>query len=125
MNDAALCYGRLYFREISGNGTDFGLSTGPQGIIAFSRVLSSRETIVIANTNGSQGFTGNVLVDVDINRINHAMNIVYSNKQKTGSPTTGIAAGNVYSAGSPPVATQVASVPVSLDPWEVQILAPA
>jgi glycosidase len=123
MNDAALCYGRLYFREVSGNGTDFGLSSGPQGIIAFSRVLSSREAVVIANTNGSQSFNGNVLIDIDINRTNHAMNIVYSNKQKTGAPTTGIAAGNVYSSGTP-VSTQVASVPVSLDPWEVQILAP-
>jgi glycosidase len=124
MNNPAICYGRLYFREVSGNGTDFGLSTGPQGIIAFSRVLSSREVVVIANTNGSQAFAGNVLIDIDINRTNHAMKIVYSNKQKTGSPSTGIAAGNVYSSGSK-VATQVASVPVSLDPWEVQILAPA
>jgi len=125
MNEPAIRYGRLYFREVSGNGRDFGVSTGPQGIIAFSRVLSNREVVIIANTNGSQGFTGDVLVDIDINRANTTLNIAYSNKQKTGSQTTKIAPGTVYSGGSPGPTALVASLPVSLDAWEVQILIPA
>ena len=44
-NELPLCYGRLYFREISGNGTDFGHSSGVGGVIAFSRVLVDRESI--------------------------------------------------------------------------------
>lgn len=124
MSEAALRYGRLYFREVSGNRTDFGQSTGAQGIIAFSRILSNREVLVIANTSGSQSFSGSVLVDIDINRTGRAMRIAYSNKQKSGTQTTGIAPGTIYSSGSAPVATQVASLPLSLDPWEVQILAP-
>ena len=125
MSEAALRYGRLYFREVSGNRTDFGQSTGPQGMIAFSRILSNREIVVIANTNGSQNFGGSVLVDIDINRANRTMKIAYSNKHKTGTQTTGIAQGTVYSAGSSPVSIPVASLPVYLDPWEVQILTPA
>ena len=125
MSEAALRYGRLYFREVSGNRTDFGQSTGPQGMIAFSRILSNREIVVIANTSGSQNFGGSVLVDIDINRANRTMKIAYSNKHKTGTQTTGIAQGTVYSAGSSPVSIPVASLPVYLDPWEVQILTPA
>ena len=124
MSESALRYGRLYFRAVSGNGVDFGQSTGPQGIIAFSRVLSSQEILVVANTSGSRSFAGSVLVDIDINRKNRNMKIVYSNKQKTGSQTTGIARGTIYAAGSSPDSVQIASLPVSLDPWEVQILAP-
>jgi glycosidase len=124
MGDNALCYGRIYFREVSGNGTDFGPSTGAQGILAFSRVLSSREIVVVANTSGSSQFNGSVLVDIDINRLGKTMNIAYSNKAKTGAQATSIAQGNIFSASGASVSMPIASVPVSLDPWEVQILVP-
>jgi glycosidase len=125
MSESPLRYGRLYFREVSGNGTDFGLSTGPHGVIAFSRILSDREVVVIANTNGSRGFTGSVLVDIDLSRLDRTMNIAYSNKGTAGTQTTSIAPGNLYSPGQPPASMQVASLPVSLAPWEVQILTPS
>jgi glycosidase len=124
LSEPPLRYGRLYFREVSGNGTDFGLSTGPRGVIAFSRILADREVLVIANTDGSNTFNGNVLVDIDLSRVNRTLNIAYSNQGTAGSQTTAIAAGNIYTAGQAPVATQVASIPVSLAPWEVQILSP-
>ncbi len=124
MVQAPLRYGRLYFREVSGNGTDFGLSTGPGGVIAFSRILSDREVLVIANTNGSTRFDGRMLIDLDLSRVDRTMKILYSNKGTVGSQTSGIAQANFYSAGRGPAAGQVASVPVSLAPWEVQILAP-
>ena len=124
MNANALRYGRLYFREVSGNGSDFGPSTGPQGIIAFSRVLSSTEIVVVANTSGSNSFPGNVLVDIDINRAGKTMNIAYSNTGKTGTQLTAIAQGNIFSANGASVSMPIARVPVSLDPWEVQILVP-
>jgi glycosidase len=125
LSEPPLRYGRLYFREVSGNGTDFGQSTGARGLIAFSRILSDREVVVIANTNGSSGFTGNVLVDIDLSRTSRTMNIIYSNKGSSGSQTTSIARGNLFAAGQAPVATQVASLAVTLAAWEVQILAPA
>lgn len=124
MAETPLRYGRLYFREISGNGTDFGQSVGAGGVIAFSRILSDREVVVIANTNGSTAFNGKVLVDIDLSRTARTMNIAYSNQGNSGAQVTNIAPGNIYTSGQPPVSTQVASLPVSLSPWEVQILAP-
>lgn len=124
MAESTLRYGRLYFREVSGNGSDFGQSTGAGGLICFSRVLSSREVVVIANTSGSNTFDGSVLVDIDINRQGKIMKIAYSNQGSAGSQPTSIAAGTIYSAGSPSATLQIASVRVSLKPWEVQILTP-
>ncbi|HTZ89995.1 MAG TPA: alpha-amylase family glycosyl hydrolase [Alloacidobacterium sp.] len=124
MSEPPLCYGRLYFREVSGNGTDFGQSVGAGGVVAFSRILSDREVLIVANTNGTNAFTGKVLVDIDLSRTSRVMNIVYSNKASSGAQTTSIAPGNIYSAGQAPASTQVASLAVSLAPWEVQILAP-
>jgi glycosidase len=124
LSEAPLRYGRLYFREVSGNGTDFGQSVGARGVIAFSRILSDREVLVIANTNGASPFTGNVLVDIDLSRMTRTMNIAYSNQGSSGSRTTSIAPGNVYSAGQATVSMQLASLPLSLAAWEVQILTP-
>jgi glycosidase len=124
LTEAPLRFGRLYFREVSGNGTDFGPSQGPRGVLAFSRVLSDREVLVVANTNGSSGFDGHVLVDVDLSRIGRTMKIAYSNKGTAGSQTTSIAAGTIFPTGGAPVPTQIASLPVSLRAWEVQILTP-
>ena len=60
--EPALSYGRIYFRPISGNGTDFGYSYGTGGIVAFSRILGDREVLIVANT-GEREFSGTVLVD--------------------------------------------------------------
>ena len=86
--------------------------------------LSDREVVVLANTNGSSGFAGKVLVDIDLSRMSRTMKIAYSNKGTVGTQTTSIAPGTLYAAGHPPVAMQVASLPVSLAAWEVQILTP-
>jgi glycosidase len=120
-----LRFGRLYFREVSGNGTDFGISTGPHGLIAISRILSDREVIIIANTNTTSTFTGSVLVDIDLSRLTRTMTIAYSNLGTAGSESTAIAPGNLFSAGQPPVTTSIASLPITLKPMEVQILTPA
>ena len=37
----ALRYGRQYFRPISGNGVQFGMSTFAPGVLAFSRILAT------------------------------------------------------------------------------------
>lgn len=45
----ALRYGRQYFREISGNGKDFGCPTTGKCTLAFSRVLDTEEVLVAMN----------------------------------------------------------------------------
>ena len=49
--EPALRYGRQYFRPISGNGAQFGMSAFAPGVLAFSRILHEDEVVVIANTN--------------------------------------------------------------------------
>jgi glycosidase len=123
--ETTLRYGRLYFREVSGNGSDFGASTGAGGVIAFSRVLSNREILVVANANGSNQFGGAVLCDIDINRNGKTFTVAYSNKGTVGSGTTKIAQGTVYSNGVAGAAGAICSLGVVLGPWEVQILLPS
>ena len=122
--DSALRYGRLYFREVSANGRDFGQSTGAGGLIAFSRVLANREVIVVANTSGSNFFSGSVVCDVDINRTGKTFQVAYSNKGTAGSGRTTIAPGVLYAGSSSSASSQIASLPIVLAPCEVQILTP-
>lgn len=123
-SDPALRYGRLYFREVSGNAHDFGQSTGVGGLIAFSRILSDREILVVANTSGSNAFRGSVLCDVDINRTGKSFKVAYSNRGTAATAKTSIAAGAIYDGSSSSAVAQIASLPIALSPWEVQILAP-
>ncbi len=124
MKEPALRYGRLYFREASGDGNGFGLPRGPQGLIAFSRVLSGREVLAVANTNGAGEWDGFVLLDVDINRKLPSYSAAYSNA--TGSLTAArpvqIAEKTLYPTNQPSYSAQIAFLPVQLKPWEVQIL---
>jgi len=75
----ALRYGRQYFRPISGNGADFGLSTDVGGVVAFSRILGDMEVLVVANTSPSSRFDGHVLIDPVINSQNSALQMELSN----------------------------------------------
>jgi hypothetical protein len=59
----ALRYGRQYFRPVSGNCTDFGISPYFGGVVSFSRILNNTEIVVAANTNTMTGRSGRVLVD--------------------------------------------------------------
>ena len=47
--EAALRYGRQYFREISGNGIDFGHPFNGRCTLAYSRILDSEEVLVALN----------------------------------------------------------------------------
>jgi glycosidase len=62
--EPALRYGRQYFREISGNGNDFGHPLDCKCTLAYSRILDSTEILVAMNldTNPRRDF-----VTVDIN----------------------------------------------------------
>ncbi len=50
--EPALRYGRQYFREISGNGTDFGYPLDGRCTLAYSRILDDTEVLVAMNLDG-------------------------------------------------------------------------
>jgi hypothetical protein len=119
-----LRYGRLYFREISRNGQDFGQSSGPGGIVAFSRILVDREVLVAANT-GSQPFAGAVILDRDIHASAHQMTVAFSNLGTRGSGTTRNIANATFYGGGAPSHGPAAVLDVILAPHEVQVIVPA
>ena len=47
--EPALCFGRLYFREISGNGLDFGPPQSGKCTLAYSRILDECEILICLN----------------------------------------------------------------------------
>ena len=62
--ESALRYGRQYFREISGNGKDFGHPLDGKSTLAWSRILDATEVIVAMNLDTSPR---NDYVTVDAN----------------------------------------------------------
>jgi glycosidase len=63
---AALRFGRIYFREISGNGRDFGLPQGQPCTLAFSRILGFQEILIAYNTSSNEDREDYVIVDRDL-----------------------------------------------------------
>jgi glycosidase len=124
-NDTALQYGRIYFRELSGNGSDFGLSTGVGGVLAFSRILAAREVLIVANSSATDTFQGFVLADTDTNRALPAMTVAYSNLGTTGSGQMQyFSSVNFYVNNQFTGASEAVALYVVLAPMEVQILMP-
>jgi glycosidase len=120
-----LRYGRLYFRELSGNGQDFGHSLGRGGVVAFSRILGEQEVTVVANCSTSTSFRGFVLQDPDLNSRPRRLTIAYSNLGSTGvQDVQRIPTATFYAETGVTVAADVAALPVSLAPMEAQILIP-
>jgi glycosidase len=125
-DEPAMRYGRIYFREASANAQDFGHSEGKGGLVCFSRVLTDREVLVIANTNFSQPFSGSVIVDLDLNRSPRMMRVAYSNIGTTGTSTPRIIdSARIFDGANPVRTSRVAALPVHLGAMELQILVPA
>ena len=80
----ALRYGRQYFRPLSADGVNFGLSPFPSGVIVFSRILNDQEVVVVANTNLQQGFSGEVIVDRQLNPAGSIYQVLFSNQPNVG-----------------------------------------
>jgi glycosidase len=124
-SEPALRSGRLYFREVSGNGRDFGHSSGKGGIIAFSRILSDREITVVANCNTQQRFDGLVLQDPDLNRQPRNMTVAFSNLDTQGTGQVQLIPQARFFSGDALTGTaEAAALFVGLEPTEVQILFP-
>jgi glycosidase len=82
----ALRFGRQYFRPISGDGSHFGISNYPGGVLAFSRILSGMEVIVVVNTCVDSGWQGEVLVDFSLNHPGEEFRILFSNRENPNRP---------------------------------------
>lgn len=121
--EPALRFGRQYFRPVSGNGVDFGASNISGGVLAFSRILHSREVVVIANTNTTLDFNGQVLVDGRLSRSGVKMDLLYSNQGSQSSET--VKSGQVTYYDRQNHASQGAGawLSVHLKPMEIQVLA--
>jgi glycosidase len=123
--EPALRYGRYYAREVSGNGHDFGHSSGVGGVIAFSRILVDREVLVVANTSTANAFSGLVVVDMDLNQQDSSMTVCFSNLDEPPDATVRVIPdAHFFAEGQPARWGPTASVPVDLKPMEIQILIP-
>jgi glycosidase len=80
----ALRFGRMYFRQISGNGRDFGLPQGQPCTLAFSRILAFQEVLVAYNTSTTESRNDAVIVDNILHQKGDKMNFLYG---KEGSVT--------------------------------------
>jgi glycosidase len=120
----ALRFGRLYFRQVSGNGRDFGDASGKGGLVAFSRVLSNVEVLVVANTNTQTAFDGLVLQDPYLNRDPRKMQVAYSNLGNTGPARVKTIYDASCFSGGQLVSGDVSALPVGLAPMEVKVWVP-
>jgi glycosidase len=120
----ALRYGRFYFRPISGDGVNFGLSELPHGVLAFSRILNDDEILVVANSSIDTEQSLDVIVDNTMNAPGAVFQILYSNRIAPTAPgavqlKTGVTVQEVDgSTGHGPLST----VRVTIAPMEVQFL---
>jgi glycosidase len=122
---SALRFGRLYFRQVSANGRDFGHSSGKGGLVAFSRVVSDLEVLVVANTNLNTAFDGLVLQDPDLNRPPRRMLVAYSNLgEKSSSTVRQISDARFFCGENFSGSGDASALPVGLAPLEVKVWVP-
>jgi len=71
-----LRFGRMYYREISGNGVDFGLPFGNDYTLSFSRLMYGREILVSYNVSNNQR-DDFVIVDATLHKPGDKLNFLY------------------------------------------------
>ena len=75
-NNPALRFGRMYFRQISGDDAHFGLPYGNSYTLAFSRILYPSETLVAYNVAVTPRTDG-VVVDASLHQPGDVMRFLY------------------------------------------------
>ncbi|MDB6019619.1 MAG: alpha amylase catalytic region [Pedosphaera sp.] len=122
--EPALRYGRSYFRPVSGDGSTFGISPFPGGVLAWSRILNDQEILVAANTNPTQPQTIDVILEMELSGVGETFRVLYGNQKNTTAPKPVANLTNVRvsevdgTTGYGPLHT----VQLTLRPLEVQIL---
>ena len=71
-----LRFGRMYYREISGDGVNFGMPFGSEYTLALSRMLYSVEVLVAYNVSGAAR-TDSVIVDATLHAAGSTMTYLY------------------------------------------------
>ena len=71
-----LRFGRMYFRQISGDGENFGFPFGSTYTLAFSRILYPEEILVAYNVSGSAR-SDRVIVDAELHPPGSTMQFLY------------------------------------------------
>jgi len=122
---AALRYGRLYFRQISGDQQHFAVSATAPGILAFSRILNDQEVLTVANFNTISGLPVWVILDSTLSTPGDAFKILYSNQTGATAPSkvAQITANvTVTQSDGSRSSGPVNAIQVTLQPMEAQIL---
>jgi glycosidase len=122
--EPALRYGRQYFREISGNGYDFGISTETGGVLAYSRILNDREVLTAVNTSTERRWIGMAIVDYSLSSDSTPWRILYSNlsQEKRELKTETIPEAIVQKIDGEKLFGPVRVLPLALEPMEAQII---
>jgi len=121
-SEPALRYGRYYFRQVSGDQAHFGFSPGNGGVLAWSRILADQERTIIANTSTTAQQDLSVVIDATLAGAS-APRVLYSNKPAPVSPGPIATLPNaVVTQDDGTTSTGAVTVPVSLQPMEIQIL---
>lgn len=75
-SNQALTFGRMYYRQISGDGVHFGLPFGNDYTLAFSRMLYGKEILVAYNVSGAQR-NDCIIIDSTLHRPPSTMSWLY------------------------------------------------
>ncbi|MCU0607545.1 MAG: alpha-amylase family glycosyl hydrolase [Candidatus Edwardsbacteria bacterium] len=106
----ALRFGRMYFRDISGNGYDFGPPCAQPCTLAFSRILADQEVLVAYNTSTDQTRRDWVIVDSGLHKAGDKLRFIYGKE------------GEVTVRAHPDPANGSLAVQLELKPMEFVIL---
>ena len=117
-------YGRQYFRPVSGDGRNFGISPFAPGVLAFSRILGEEEVVVVANAGSDPaGVDLRVVVDADLNPAGSGFTSLYSNKGEAApAPVERVAADRVEEVDGSIRSGPLSALRLALRPREVRIL---
>ena len=120
----ALRYGRFYFRPLSGNGVQFGVSPYAGGVLAFSRILNDQEVVVVANTSSAARFAGWIVVDSNLSPAGTQFDILLSNQAAPLAPAPVSTSGpaDIHEVDGSVSGGPTCMVAVDLAPMEIQIL---
>jgi alpha-amylase len=73
---AQLRFGRIYYRQISGDGVNFGFPYGTSYTLAFSRLLWGTEILIAYNVS-NRARSDCIIVDASLNADGRPMNFLY------------------------------------------------
>jgi glycosidase len=85
-NTEPLRFGRLYYRQISGDGQNFGLPSGFSYTLAFSRMLYGQEILVAYNVSG-QARSDSIVIDATLHPDGSRMTFLYGGSGDTAVTT--------------------------------------